>query len=151
MKSITGIACVDSHCYYANKEGGPLAWPHTEGDLDWFKYITNGGILVVGNNTWKELQKLPPLKNREIWPVGRDHELKSVYDVMTKFRLDSTNRQMFIGGGGQLWHDFFDYYDIFYLTVLKKQWIEDGLKLDLCDFTDNIIENSRYTIYAHCK
>src|SRR6187402_2729861 len=121
MKKIIGIACVDAGGFYANKEGGPLAWPHTEGDLDWFRYLTNGGIMVVGSNSKKELDKLPPLKNREIWTVGREHELKSVEDVLNKYRNEESDRPLFVGGGKSLWAGFGPYYDNFYLTVLKKR------------------------------
>lgn len=126
MNKIIGIACVDTAGHYAPANGGPLPWPKEEGDLDWFKYITNGNIIVVGANSYAELEKLPPLKNREVWPVGRDHELKCVQDVLAKYSREHNNRDLFVGGGNRLWEEFVPFYDAFYLTVLKKQYLEEG-------------------------
>lgn len=133
MKKIIGVACIDAGGFYARKEGGPLAWPHSESDLPWFKYITNGNIIVVGANSYAELQKLPPLKNREVWPVGKNHELKCVQNVLAKFSREHNDRNLFVGGGNRLWEEFVPLYDAFYLTVLKKQYLEEnqGVKINL--------------------
>lgn len=155
MKKIIGIACVDANGFYAKSDGGPLPWPNSEGDLDWFKYITNGGILVVGSNTKKELDKLPPLKNREIWAVGKEYKLKSAEDVLERYKKDQTGRNLFICGGAKLWESFENFYTGFYLTVLKQKFIEDGLEisegmsesLDELDFGLKIIEKEKYSIF----
>lgn len=128
MKQIIGIACVDAGGYYAAESDAPLPWPHTEGDLDWFKYVTNGGILVVGSVTYKQLQKLPPLKNREIWPVGKDHELKSVDDVLKKYEETGYKKTLYIAGGKRIWKAFDEHCDFFFVTRLNKKWVENGLK-----------------------
>lgn len=143
---------MDANGFYAPKGGGPLAWPHTEGDLDWFKYITTGGILVVGKNTYEELLKLPPLKGREIWGVSKDFRLKSVEDVLEEYEKSGNGRTLFICGGCQLWVDFFDHYNQFYLTTLKKSWIDDGVPFDDIDMDtiedfDCIIEKDKYNVY----
>jgi dihydrofolate reductase len=151
MKKIIGIACVDADGFYAKKDGGPLPWPHTEGDLDWFSYITKGNIIVLGSNSYKELMKLPPLKNREIWPVGKEYELKTVEDVLERFK-EEESRDLFIGGGKGLWDGFIEYYNRFYLTVLNTVWVQDGLRFDdgdvfILENFDPIIDKPNYKVY----
>jgi len=146
MKSITGVACVDMNHFYAEKEGGPLPWPSIQADLQWFKFLTNGGIVVVGDNTYQELQKLPPLKNREIWPVGKNHELKCVSDVLIKYSQEES-RPLFVGGGGRLWKEFSEWYDCFYVTVLKKNYVHDGRRLNVYGDCHEVLEKENYTIF----
>lgn len=137
MKNIFGIACVDSGGAFAKINHGPLPWTAQQGDLDWFKFITNNNIVVVGANTYAELQKLPPLKNREIWPVGKNFDLKNEKDVLARYSNLQEDKQLFIAGGARLWISFQDYYSLFYLTMLKEKHVETSEAMIL-DFNSQL-------------
>lgn len=54
---------------FTNKYGigknGTLPWPHIKADMERFKEITDGGIVVMGRKTYESLpEKARPLKNR---------------------------------------------------------------------------------------
>lgn len=127
MKKIIGIACVDNNGFYCPNDGGHLVWPKEEGDLDWFKYITNGNIILLGKNSYNLLKELPPLKNREIWSVGSEGcDFKNFEEARLYYESLETDKLLFVGGGRRLWEEAKLYWDYFYLTVLHKKWIEEG-------------------------
>jgi dihydrofolate reductase len=42
---------------------GDMPWPHNSADLQWFKKMTHGQIVVMGRKTWESLPRRP-LPNR---------------------------------------------------------------------------------------
>lgn len=42
---------------------GDMPWPHNSADLQWFKKMTHGQIVVMGRKTWESLPR-KPLPNR---------------------------------------------------------------------------------------
>jgi len=54
------LACDDNWGIGKNND---LPWPHNPADLKWFKESTDGGVVVMGRNTWDSLPK-QPLPNR---------------------------------------------------------------------------------------
>lgn len=145
---IVGIQCIDANGFYAEKDNPHLPWLPGAGDLDWFQFMTKGQIVVVGRNTFKTL---PPLKNREVWPVGKEYELKTVKDVLKKYKTDGDDRDLFIGGGAALWQGFSEHYDNFYQTVLNQGYIskDNGLKWDWDkpQTFSTVIRKKNYTIF----
>jgi dihydrofolate reductase/thymidylate synthase len=46
-------------------KNGTLPWPHIKADMERFKLITDGGVVVMGRKTYESLpEKAKPLKNR---------------------------------------------------------------------------------------
>ena len=49
-----------------------LPWPYKDGDLKWFKEVTTGHHVLMGNRTWKGLG-LNHLKNRHVWVLTKQN------------------------------------------------------------------------------
>lgn len=149
MNKIIGIMAQDAAGFYAPKNGGPLPWPKEKSDLDWFSFITKGNILLVGDNTFETLKVLPSLKNREIWPIGKKHELKNIDLVLSKFDKEADGRDLFICGGKSVWSAFEGYYDHFYVTKLREAFLKEGMIYDLDSFGEAIIHKQNYIVIKH--
>lgn len=120
---IVGIQAIDNGLSFAEVSNDNLPWAGVDGDLDWFKYVTNGHIVVGGEKTY---QALKGLKNRESWLASRS-EGKSAENILKAYATlqeMGDKRNLFICGGEEVWEAFRPHYDAFYLTILNKTYVE---------------------------
>lgn len=99
--SLKAIAAVSQNGVIG--KNGDLPW-RISGDLQWFKKITMGHVLLMGRKTWESLPKALP--GRENWVLSRTMSPMNGMQVFrsveeAKKRLDG--RTLFIIGGGELY------------------------------------------------
>ena len=102
---------------FTNKFGigknGTLPWPHIKADMERFKSVTDGGIVIMGRKTYDSLpEKARPLKNRlnivvSTTTTGSDYPnsvvvVKSLQEALERVKDTPwpTERTYVIGGAG---------------------------------------------------
>lgn len=121
--SISLIACIDLN-NSIGYNGSLLTKPPL--DLKQFKSITEGGFVVFGRNTFKEIGK--PLSNRtnivlsskkNIKLPSGIHHYESVDDILFEYEnYANKDVKMFICGGEKVYSEFLPYADFIYLTIV---------------------------------
>ena len=94
MKAI--LACdVNGGIGYQNK----LPWDKIQGDLPRFKKLTDGGVVVMGRNTWDSLP-MKPLPNRINFIVTSQNSLfpKSCFTIPSLEHISNFKNAWLIGG-----------------------------------------------------
>jgi dihydrofolate reductase len=130
------------------------------GDLERFKHLTEGHIVLMGRKTWDSLpQKARPLANRlnVILTRNKDKDYgENVFLIDSKDELDFIlkydkfkNKDLWIMGGGEVYKMFLEDVDELYLTEVEGEFpeanvffpefkIEDFEMIsDIFDFKDN--------------
>ena len=100
---------------------------HIPEDLKRFKAITTGNIVVMGRKTWDSLPKkpLPDRMNVIITSntsdkiMGTNHQFVNWETIMDIILKDKSN--IFIIGGGQIYHQLLPYCDRVYVTKIYKE------------------------------
>jgi len=132
---------------------GTLPWPHNSEDLQRFKDLTQGHVVVMGRKTWDDPKMPKPLPgrvnfvftNRTIGIPGV-HTIKG--DVITELRKIETaypDKQIFVIGGKTLIESSSVLCDYVYLTHMKGNFRSDTrIHLDryLADFRATTAEPS---------
>jgi len=106
---------------YNNK----LPWSKIEGDLPRFKELTNGGVVVMGRNTWESLP-FKPLPNRINFIVTR----QTGYYPRSCFTIPSLDyisnfKNGWIIGGAKLINSSWDLIDEIHLTKTFTEYTCD--------------------------
>lgn len=122
---IAAIAAVDMN-FGIGFENQLLA--HIPEDLQYFKQLTTGKVVVMGSNTWASLPK-KPLPNRynviitrnPVYEEEADNYRFHTWDEVKEF-LTTTNRDVFIIGGGRVYEELLPYCDKIYLTYICKEF-----------------------------
>jgi len=99
---------------------GQIPW-HLSEDLQWFKKITSGNIIVMGRKTFQSIGR--PLPNRETVVLSRsDFTFPGVQVIHSLDELNTLGetRRIFICGGAQLYALALPRCSDLYLTVVKK-------------------------------
>ena len=99
---------------------------HIPEDLAYFKQLTTGKVVVMGSNTWHSLPR-KPLPNRYNIIITRTppYEEESdgysfhTWEEVEDF-LKTTDRDVFIIGGGKVYERLLPYCDKLYLTFIGK-------------------------------
>jgi dihydrofolate reductase len=118
------IAAMDPMGVVGNK--GKLPW-HFPKDLQYFKAMTSGNIVIMGRKTWESLPVKPLPKrvnivfSRTLSPkdapgasvVKDTEELKEII-------IGLPEKQIFLIGGAQLYTEFIDWCDDLVITHVKK-------------------------------
>ena len=121
---ISAIVAVDSN--WGIGANGDLL-EHIPEDLKRFKAITTGNIVVMGRKTWDSLPKkpLPDRMNVIITSntsdkiMGINHQFVDWETIMDIILKDKSN--IFIIGGGQIYHQLLPYCDRVYVTKIYKE------------------------------
>ena len=136
-----------------------LIW-HLPNDLKFFKEITSGKTIVMGQNTFFSLPKMLPKRRHivltftdEVYPEGVEI-FKSIDDFMKQYK--NKKEEIFIIGGASIYRQFIDKIDILYLTEIDAEDKNVDVyfpTFDKADFDCEIIgENSDNGItYKHVK
>ena len=99
-------------------------------DLQNFKEVTTGQIVVMGRKTFESIRK--PLPNRVNAVITSNKVIESVkvYSSLTnaieKLKMEFPEKEIFIIGGGQVYKEALnnDLVDTLYITKIKKEVLD---------------------------
>ena len=106
---------------------------HISDDLKRFKELTYNNTVVMGRKTWESLPN-KPLSNRfnivlTSTPSQMEQTVNTVFLTMDDFLMSLDNleeymskydKEVFIIGGGQIYHNLLPFYDRVYVTKIYK-------------------------------
>ncbi len=138
-----------AHIVAAAKNGvigrdGQLPWSIPE-DMKWFRERTRGRALIMGRKTFEAVEH--PLPNRlnvvitrqkDYRPKPSDSPNAPVHVVQTieeaieycKARAAQYQNEIFIIGGGEIYHQSVPYVDTIYLTRVHRDYLGDAFYPD---------------------
>jgi dihydrofolate reductase len=104
---------------------GQMPWPRLKGDMDWFRTMTTGQIVIMGATTYDGLGK--PLPNRINIVISRkrelgDHSFSDCGAALDYCDLEYPDKQIFIIGGGKIYQQYLDIIDRFYVTEIDEEY-----------------------------
>jgi len=105
-----------------------LPWPHNSADLQWFKECTDGGIVVMGRNTWDSLPR-KPLPNRENVVITTAESLEGP-DVVVDMRsflkilpqMKRQNKDIWVIGGAKLIQSLSMYIEEYWISRIDGHY-----------------------------
>lgn len=114
-----------------------LPWKVKE-DLEYFKNLTSGTTVLMGNNTFKSLPFKEGLPCRDNLVLTNNDSLKGTcgsnykymdfdnldIEYIEKFK-DNPSEDLFIIGGKSLYNDFYFYADVIHHTVIDGEFLCD--------------------------
>lgn len=144
------IVAVDQHGSIGDSTTGKMLWDVPE-DLDNFRIITSGNIVVMGRKTFDSLKR--PLKNRvnivltrQLASIANEEmardcannqvfytDLSDLFDIIRAIRMP--NQKVFVIGGAEIYRLLFRYVNVIHLTIITHP----GPKGDVI-FPDEIID-----------
>ncbi len=132
---MNAITVVDEN-WGIGKDGGLLV--HLSGDLKYYKSKTIGRVTVVGRKTLESFPGGKPLPDRVNIVMTRDPEYerddcivcRSIEEVMEEIKKYPED-QVFIAGGAEIYRQFMDLCDVFYVTKIYKGFKADRFFPDL--------------------
>ncbi len=108
-----------------------LLW-HLPKDLQYFKQLTDGHIIVMGRRTFESLPKLLP--NRTHWVITGQRDYKPLYDgARLFFSLEEVERALegkkeaFVIGGAQIYEQFIHKANRLYITEIDRDFEGDAV------------------------
>lgn len=124
-----------------------LIW-HLKEDLQRFKKLTSGHVIIVGENTYNSLP-IKPLPNRtnlvitdkkDYHPMGCyvAHSVKEAIQEANRLLLgEYIPDEVFVIGGAKVYEDFMKYAHMLYITKIHKSFEADRFfpEIDLQRFT----------------
>lgn len=105
-------------------KGNDMPW-HLPSDLKHFKKITDGSCVVMGRKCWESIPlKFRPLPNRlnvvitrnQIFEAMGAATLSNLDKVLTRFKDNGEEDEIFVIGGGEIYKESFKYADRLFLT-----------------------------------
>lgn len=121
---------------YKNK----LPWDKIQGDLPRFKELTNGGVVVMGRNTWESLPK-KPLPNRVNIIISKTLEpLDNAIVLPSIGRLKDAGNVWVIGGAG-LVKSVWEYITEIHLTFVLAEYTCDTF-IDIVKLKEEFVQVS---------
>jgi dihydrofolate reductase len=118
-------------------KGNDMPW-HLPTDLKNFKKITEGSCVVMGRKCWESIpEKFRPLPNRTNVVITRNEKyeakgaatLGDIDRVLTNFKENGDDDNVFVIGGSQIYKEAFKYADVVYLTQINAD-IEGDIFLE---------------------
>lgn len=103
-------------------KSGNLLWDIPE-DLQNFKDLTFGGTIVMGRKTWESLPT-HPLPGRRNIVLSRDPEYTDERCETLQNLGKIEEEELFVIGGGEIYHQFLDKADIIHLTRVYQSYPE---------------------------
>ena len=122
---IIAIVSVDEK--YGIRKDGKLLVSHSE-DMNFFKTMTTGNIVVMGRKTWDSLPK-KPLPNRTNIIITSHPEksdnIETTFTTMEDFLdnleyLNTGEKDIYIIGGASIYKQLLPYCDKIYMTMIPK-------------------------------
>jgi len=123
-----------------------LLW-HITNDLNRFKELTSGHVVLMGRNTFLSIGR--PLPNRTNIIITQDkrykaagcivcHSLEEAIETAKQYEED----EIFIIGGGQIYKQTIGLVDKLYLTVVESEFEADTFFPDYSAFKNVVFEKS---------
>ena len=110
---------------------GTLPWPHNAEDLQHFKDLTTGQVVVCGRKTWDDPKMPKPLPNRTVYvathrPVSYAQPFSGdVQEQLLKIEASHKDKKVFVIGGVELLESARPLFDRIYLTHIKGAYRSD--------------------------
>lgn len=150
--SLNLIASVDKNWGIGNK--GKLLLPIPK-DMQIFKSLTVGNIIVMGRKTLESLPGGNPLPDRINIVLTKDKNyykdgvivVNSISEVFDFINKKSLRKNIFVIGGESIYKQFLPYCDTAYITYIDKEFEADTHLENLDKIHDwkLIIKSGRYT------
>ena len=143
MKQTISIICAiakDRGIGYQNK-----LLIHLSPDLQHFKKITSGHMVIMGQTTFESIGK--PLPNRVNVVLTKDKNftapdcvIKYSIEEALEFAKNSDDNEVFFIGGASIYAQSIKYADKLYLTLLDKTWPADTFFPEYAEFSKILSE-----------
>lgn len=121
------IAAVDKNMLLGDRKG--LVWNIPE-DMNFFKYMTSGHIVLMGRKTYETIGKALPNRINLILTRDKNYSVPgclvftSIYDVLKWYNdFDDKKKDLFIIGGAEIYQQFLQYSDYLILTEIQHEFI----------------------------
>ena len=115
---------------------GTLPWPRHSEDLQYFKTLTTGHVVVMGRNTWDDPMMPKPLKGREVYvatnrAINHPNTIQGdVKSALLALEQANPNKIIWVVGGPSLIEQCSDLLDRMYLTHHRDSYKIDS-RVDL--------------------
>jgi len=110
---------------------GTLPWPHNAEDLQHFKNLTTGQVVVCGRKTWDDPKMPKPLPDRTVYvathrPVAYAQAFSgSIQEHLLKIESDHKDKKVFVIGGVELLESSKPLLDRVYVSHIKGTYRSD--------------------------
>ena len=110
---------------------GTLPWPHNAEDLQHFRNLTLGHVVVCGRRTWDDPKMPKPLPDRTVYvathrPVSYAIPFKGdIKENLLKIEAEHPGRKIFVIGGSKLLEEAQPLLDRIYITHIKGAYRSD--------------------------
>jgi dihydrofolate reductase len=110
---------------------GSLPWPHNSEDLQHFKDLTTGHVVVCGRRTWDDPKMPKPLPNRTVYvathrPVAYANPFSGdIKSKLLEIEQAHPDKKIFVIGGVELLTEAQPVLDRIYLTHIKGSYKVD--------------------------
>jgi dihydrofolate reductase len=110
---------------------GTLPWPHNTEDMQYFKNLTTGHVVVCGRRTWDDSKMPKPLPNRTVYvathrPVTYAMPFSGdIKEQLLKIESAHPDKKIFVIGGAELLDSAQSVLDRIYVTHIKGSYRAD--------------------------
>lgn len=126
---MNAIVVVDSN-WAIGRNGDLLV--HLPGDLKYYKEKTTGNVIVVGRKTLESFPGGKPLPNRTNIVITRNPDYEADGCIICSSKEDALKKleeydteKVFIAGGAEIYRQFMDDCDEFYVTKIYESFEAD--------------------------
>lgn len=138
-----------------------LPWDKIKEDMNFFKFITTGQIVVMGRKTYESIGKALPNRRNIVLSKSLKQEqfdnvevINSIDQVLEMNRRDPSN-EIIIIGGEEIYKQFMDYADRVYLTIINDIIEGDAhFEMNYCNWRDvfeRTIKSDKYLLTFKIK
>lgn len=110
---------------------GTLPWPHNSEDLQHFRDLTTGHVVVCGRRTWDDPKMPKPLPNRRVY-VATNRSVSyatafagDIKENLLRIEAANADKKIFVIGGSKLLEEAQPLIDRIYLTHVKGSYRAD--------------------------
>lgn len=157
------IACVGRNCELGDTSSPDgLPWDREKEDMNYFKSQTEGGVVVMGGNTYRQLQEIgftDGLPNRSNYVVTRDKLsdtentcFGSAKCMEYLLRVGYWERDTWIIGGKSIYDQFWQYAEEVHLTRINREFPDADVILNT-KWLDNytLCDKVQLNDYSHVE
>jgi dihydrofolate reductase len=128
---------------------GHMPWPHLKGDMDWFRKMTTGNVIIMGSTTYDSLGKSLPNRINVVISRKRelgDHTFSDTAAALDYCALEYPDKDIFIIGGATIYRQYLDIIDRFYITEIDEDYQCDTF-FDLKYVKENFTKVKEYATF----
>lgn len=119
---------------------------HLPPDLQHFKKITSGHMVIMGQTTYESMGKALPNRENIVLTMDKNLNLddaKIMYSIeeAVEYARSSGNEEAFFIGGASIYAQSLKYADKLYLTIIEKNFPADTFFPDYSEFKKIIAES----------